>query len=45
MQTKGNLKLENIFTSEFLYDYNPTGSNGKKKLEGLVPYDQIYVCK
>lgn len=39
MQEKENFKLEDIFTAEFLYKFRHT------KLKGLIPYEEIYVCK
>lgn len=45
MQKKTNLNLEDMFTEEFLIRYNLKGTNGKKKLEGLIPYERIFVRK
>uniref|UniRef100_A0A336L097 CSON002866 protein n=1 Tax=Culicoides sonorensis TaxID=179676 RepID=A0A336L097_CULSO len=45
MRLHDDLKIDHIFTQEFLYEYNLTGVNGKKKLENLLPYTEIYECK
>lgn len=42
MHEKQNLRLEDIFTDDFLYDYYCIH---QKKLEELVPFEQIYLCK
>lgn len=38
-------KLTEIFTIDFLFDYNIQGKRGKLDLMKLVPFNQIYVCK
>lgn len=38
-------KLTEIFTIDFLFDYNIQGKRGKLDLMKLVPFKQIYVCK
>ncbi|XP_063705757.1 uncharacterized protein LOC134834884 [Culicoides brevitarsis] len=43
ISSKGNFTIEHLFTDVFLFDYNLSGANGKRKLEGIVPFEQIYM--
>lgn len=42
---KDKFSLEDVFTETFLLQYNLTGLYGKRKLEGLSPYELIYKRK
>ncbi|XP_063705603.1 uncharacterized protein LOC134834760 [Culicoides brevitarsis] len=43
MQSKRKFCLEDIFTEKFLLGCNLCGINGKRKLEGLAPFEKVYV--
>ncbi|XP_063704547.1 uncharacterized protein LOC134833967 [Culicoides brevitarsis] len=42
IKSKGDIKLENIFSLDFLLKCNHTGANGQRNMENLVPYQQIF---
>ncbi|XP_063704548.1 uncharacterized protein LOC134833968 [Culicoides brevitarsis] len=43
MKYKPDLKLEDLFTADFLLQCNHTGAQKRRNVENLVPYQQIYI--
>uniref|UniRef100_A0A336LVU3 CSON002467 protein n=1 Tax=Culicoides sonorensis TaxID=179676 RepID=A0A336LVU3_CULSO len=43
LERKNDVQIDDLFTEDFLFEFNIKGVNGKKSLEGVPLFDEIFV--